>query len=211
MIIGAGAGKTGLKYAAEAIKRGSGQLSALLVEHGTDVTLSVAGDLAMIGLLDYEQGLKETLKQNGIGLLVSTLTDIVDGFIARRFNMVTDFGKFIDPVADKATQLTIFICLITKFPLMALPFGVLLVKEIGSLLLRLAVYKKTDVVEGAHWHGKVSTGIVILIIVLHLAMWDNIPDPISDALILFSTIFMVYSGFLYTLEGIDLLKNGKKY
>ncbi|MBE7702928.1 MAG: hypothetical protein E7Z89_02630 [Cyanobacteria bacterium SIG28] len=76
MIVGAGAGKTGLKYAAEAIKRGSGQLSALLIEHGTDVTLSVAGDLAMIGLLDYEQGLKETLKQNGIGLLVSTLTGI---------------------------------------------------------------------------------------------------------------------------------------
>lgn len=144
-------------------------------------------------------------------VLVSTLTDIVDGFIARRFNMVTDFGKFIDPVADKATQLTVFICLITKFPLMLLPFVVLLVKEIGSLLLRLAVYKKNEIVEGAHWHGKMSTGIVILVIVLHLGWWDAMPTPISDATILFSTIFMIYSGFLYTLEGIDLLKNGKRH
>ncbi len=144
-------------------------------------------------------------------VLVSTLTDIVDGFIARRFNMVTDFGKFIDPVADKATQLTVFICLITKFPLMLLPFVVLLVKEIGSLLLRVAVYKKNDIVEGAHWHGKMSTGIVILVIVLHLGWWDAMPAPISDATILFSTIFMIYSGLLYTLEGIDLLKNGKRH
>lgn len=144
-------------------------------------------------------------------VIISTLTDIVDGFIARRFNMVTDFGKFIDPVADKATQLTVFICLITKFPLMLIPFIVLLVKEIGSLLLRLAVYKKNEIVEGAHWHGKMSTGIVICVILLHLAWLEGIPAPISDATILFSTIFMLYSGLLYTLEGIDLLQNGKRY
>lgn len=145
-----------------------------------------------------------------IFVIISTLTDIVDGFIARRYNMITDFGKFIDPVADKATQLTVFICLMTKFPLMALPFSVLLVKEIGSLLLRLAVYKKTDVVEGAHWHGKMSTGIVILIILIHLG-WPEIPASLSNALICFSTIFMVYSGFLYTLEAVDILKHGKRH
>ena len=143
-------------------------------------------------------------------VVISTLTDIADGFIARRFNMITDFGKFIDPVADKATQLTIFICLITKFPLMLLPFCVLLVKELGSLLLRLAVYRKNNIVEGAHWHGKMSTTIVILIIVLHLA-WPELPATISNATIYFTTIFMLYSGLLYTIEGIDLLKNGKRH
>lgn len=143
-------------------------------------------------------------------VVFSTLTDIVDGIIARKCNMITDFGKFIDPVADKLTQLTVFACLITRFNLMLLPFIVLLVKEIGSLLLRLWVYKKTEVVEGAHWHGKMSTGIVILIIVLHLA-FGNMPASVSDALILFCTLFMVYSGFLYTLEGLDILKNGKRY
>ncbi len=143
-------------------------------------------------------------------VVISTLTDIADGFIARRFNMITDFGKFIDPVADKATQLTVFICLITKFPLMLLPFCVLLVKEIGSLLLRLAVYSKNNIVEGAHWHGKMATTIVILIIALHLA-WPELPATISNATIYFTTIFMVYSGLLYTIEGIDLLKNGKKH
>lgn len=141
---------------------------------------------------------------------LSSLTDIVDGFVARKFNMITDFGKFIDPVADKATQLTIFICLITKFPLMMLPFVVLLVKELGSLILRLVVYQKNGIVEGAHWHGKASTSIVILVIVIHLAWWNELPYPISYGSIIFSTIFMVYSGLLYTIEGIDLLKHGKK-
>ena len=139
----------------------------------------------------------------------STLTDIVDGFIARRFNMITDFGKFIDPVADKATQLTVFFCLVTRFPLMLLPFVVLLIKELSSLALRVWVYKKTDLVEGARWHGKVSTAIVIAIIISHL-IWPNMHPSISECLIYFSTIFMVYSGFLYALESFDMLKNGKK-
>ncbi len=139
----------------------------------------------------------------------STLTDIVDGFIARRFNMITDFGKFIDPVADKATQLAVFACLITKFHLMLLPFVVLLVKELASLWLRFIVYKNTDKVEGAHWHGKASTTIVIIVIMSHL-IWPDMHSSISEFLIFFSTIFMVYSGFLYTLEGVSMLKDGKK-
>ena len=144
-----------------------------------------------------------------IWVVISTLTDIADGFIARRFNMITDFGKFIDPGADKATQLAVFACLITRFPLMLLPFLVLLVKEVGSLLLRMYVYKKTELVEGAKWHGKVSTGIVIFIVVFHLG-WNDIPSAISLAIIIFSTAFMVFSGTLYTIEAFKMLKYGKK-
>lgn len=166
--------------------------------------------LLLIPVIVYLYCFKQDNLWTLIVIVFSTLTDVVDGFIARKFNMITDFGKFLDPLADKATQLTIFACLITKFPLMLVPFLVLLVKELGSLLLRLVVYKKTEVVEGAHWHGKISTGIVILIIVLHLA-WANMPPTISNATIWFSTIFMVYSGLLYTLEGIDILKHGKRY
>jgi cardiolipin synthase len=144
-----------------------------------------------------------------IWVIISTLTDIADGYIARRFNMITDFGKFIDPVADKATQLAVFACLVTKFPLMLLPFIVLLVKEIGSLLLRLYLYKKTEIVEGAKWHGKASTGVVIFIVVLHLA-WVGIPAGVSLGAIIFSTAFMLFSGTLYTVEALKLLKYGKK-
>ena len=47
-------------------------------------------------------------------IIVSGLTDVIDGFIARRFNMISDFGKIFDPFADKLTQITIINCLIIK-------------------------------------------------------------------------------------------------
>lgn len=142
-------------------------------------------------------------------IIFSTLTDIVDGIIARKCNMITDFGKFIDPVADKLTQITVFICLVTRFNLMLLPLIILVVKEVGSLVLRGVLFKKTGIVEGAHWHGKLSTGVVILIIVLHL-VFPTMHASISAGLIIFSSLLMVYSGLLYTIEGLDLMKYGKK-
>ena len=142
-------------------------------------------------------------------IIFSTLTDIVDGIIARKCNMITDFGKFIDPVADKLTQITVFICLVTRFNLMLLPLIILVVKEVGSLLLRWVLFNKTGIVEGAHWHGKLSTGVVILIIVLHL-VYPTMHASISSGLIIFSSLLMVYSGLLYTIEGLDLMKYGKK-
>ena len=142
-------------------------------------------------------------------IIFSTLTDIADGIIARKCNMITDFGKFIDPVADKLTQITVFICLVTRFNLMLLPLIILVVKEVGSLVLRGVLFKKTGIVEGAHWHGKLSTGIVILIIALHL-VFPTMHASISAGLIIFSSLLMVYSGLLYTIEGLDLMKYGKK-
>ena len=142
-------------------------------------------------------------------IIFSTLTDIADGIIARKCNMITDFGKFIDPVADKLTQITVFICLVTRFNLMLLPLIILVVKEVGSLLLRWVLFNKTGIVEGAHWHGKLSTGVVILIIVLHL-VYPTMHASISSGLIIFSSLLMVYSGLLYTIEGLDLMKYGKK-
>ena len=145
-----------------------------------------------------------------IVVVFSSLTDVVDGFIARQFNMITDFGKFIDPVADKATQIVIIGCLVTKFPWMLLPCVVLLIKELGSLALRVVVYDKTDVIRGAHWHGKTATAIVIVTILLHLA-WDSITPVVSGALIALCTAFLLFSGTMYTIEAFQIMKHeGKK-
>ena len=139
----------------------------------------------------------------------SSLTDVVDGFIARKFNMITDFGKLIDPVADKATQIALFACVSINFPIMLIPLAVLTVKELGSLALRTYVYKKTELVWGARWHGKVSTTIIVLLLVLHL-VWIGIPSALSLVLVGASTIFMIYSGILYTLEAFEMLKKYEK-
>ena len=77
-----------------------------------------------------------------IVIILSGITDVIDGFIARKFNMITDFGKFVDPVADKLTQGIVMICLALRFPWMWLPIGIMLVKEATAFILRLIVFRK---------------------------------------------------------------------
>lgn len=165
--------------------------------------------ILLIPVIIYFYVVKKDYNTTTFVVLFSVLTDIVDGFIARRFNMITDFGKFIDPVADKATQLAVLICLITRFELMIIPFVVLALKELSSLAIRFVVYKRTEIVDGAKWHGKASTGIVIATIILHL-LWGDIPSNISLGVICFCTAFMIFSFTLYTADCIKCLKNNGK-
>ena len=77
-------------------------------------------------------------------ILISGFTDILDGFIARKFNMMSDLGKALDPLADKLTQLAVLSCLIIDFPLIALPVGIMVIKELSSFILRFILFKKTE-------------------------------------------------------------------
>lgn len=63
-------------------------------------------------------------------LMLSGATDIIDGFIARKYHMISDVGKVLDPIADKLTQAAMLFCLFTRFPLMIVPLALLLVKEL---------------------------------------------------------------------------------
>ena len=143
-------------------------------------------------------------------LLISGITDIADGFIARRFNMVSDFGKAIDPLADKLTQLAVLLCLISSFPLLILPISVMTVKEILSFILRLIVYKKTERVDSAQWHGKVTTVMIYIIMLLHimlpfLGFSPNYADALSLSSILVTTGMMILSAILYGMSGIKTI------
>ena len=137
-------------------------------------------------------------------IVLSSITDIVDGFIARTFNMVSDFGKAIDPVADKLTQIAVLFCLVTRFPLMLLPLIIMIIKEVSSFILRLVLFKKTDIVVGAVWHGKLNTVVLHSIILLHV-LWIAIPAEVSAACISASVTIMLISFVLYTIDGAKLL------
>ncbi len=140
-------------------------------------------------------------------ILVSGFTDILDGFIARKFNMMSDLGKAIDPLADKLTQLAVLACLITDFPLIALPVGIMVVKELSSFILRFILFKRTEQVRGAHWHGKLNTLLLVAMIVLHI-LWLDIPELVSNVAILTCAASMIFSCTLYTIEVVgDLIKS----
>ena len=77
-------------------------------------------------------------------ILLSGITDIADGIIARRFNMVSDFGKILDPIADKLTQVTLIACLISKYDLMIPLIVEFVVREFIMLVLGYLTIRKHD-------------------------------------------------------------------
>jgi cardiolipin synthase len=142
-------------------------------------------------------------------VVLSGLTDVVDGFIARHFNMISNVGKALDPIADKLTQIAMLFCLWTRFPLILLPLIIILVKEISSFVLRAVVIRKTGEVDGAVWHGKVNTVILYAVMFLHI-VWYGIPTELSAVCILLSCAMMLLSYVLYSIDGIMQLVRLKK-
>ena len=71
--------------------------------------------LMLIPLIVYLYCFKKLYGEAVLFIILSGATDIVDGFIARKFNMISDFGKILDPIADKLTQVTVIFCLATRF------------------------------------------------------------------------------------------------
>ncbi len=129
-------------------------------------------------------------------LAVSALTDVLDGRTARRFGMVSDLGKALDPLADKLTQAAMLFCLARRFPLMLLPLTLLAVKEICCAAASLTAIGRTGRVESADWHGKFSTALLYALFALHLAV-PGISGMLSGTLILLCTGVMLLSFVLY--------------
>lgn len=138
----------------------------------------------------------------------SALTDILDGFIARKFHMVSTLGKVLDPIADKLSQLTLMLCLVTRFPHMLYPILLIVVKELTSGILGLVTLKKTGLVEGADWHGKVTTVLLYAMMMLHI-IWYSIPALVSDITIGICLVMMAVSFVLYVLRYARMLRAGR--
>lgn len=139
-------------------------------------------------------------------LFLSAVTDITDGFIARHFNMSSNLGKALDPVADKLTQFVMLLCLLTRFKLMIIPAVLIFIKELTSAIFGLIVIKKTHKVKGAVWHGKATTVLLYLMIGIHV-IWYDITEIWSFILISLCVCMMLISFILYLLRHVRALKN----
>ena len=137
-------------------------------------------------------------------LTLSGLTDIVDGFIARKFNMISNVGKAMDPVADKLTQVAMLYCLSTNYPQMIIPVILLTIKELVSGITSTIIIKTKKVVLGAVWHGKATTVIIYSMIFIHI-LWNDIPNTVSNIFIVASILMMLYSCIMYMKKNIKIL------
>lgn len=141
-------------------------------------------------------------------LLISGLSDTVDGVIARRFNMVTTFGKAIDPVADKLTQIAMLLCLLTRFPSLIILFVLLLIKEITGGVMSLLILKRRKLVLPADWHGKLTTFLLYATMLLHL-VWGSIPESVSNTSIAVCSAVTLMSFVLYFIRNFRALSRSE--
>ena len=155
--------------------------------------------LCMVPLFIYLYVVRKDYTGTLIVLAVSGLTDIVDGKIARHFHQVSEFGKIIDPVADKITQAAILFCLTTRFHHMLIPFAIMAVKEPLMSVTGIQVIQATGHVHGAEWYGKVNTVLMFIMYILHL-LWPGIPGLASDIIIGVVSAFMVFSLVMYMIR-----------
>ncbi len=143
---------------------------------------------------------------------ISGLTDIADGFIARKFNLISNFGKLMDPLADKATQIATLTSLVIKNIIPIWILLIVLLKEFIMIVGASFLYGK-DVVVYSRWYGKLATVLFYIAIVVSLllkqfelstSIWNHL-DFILYCLALIATIFalVMYVKDLYQKGFID--------
>ena len=136
---------------------------------------------------------------------LASITDTLDGYIARHYNQVTDFGKFMDPLADKCLVVAAMLWFVQVGQMPAWAVLVVVVREFAVSGLRMIAADKGRVI-AAGWSGKVktaSTMVCIVLMLLPIAYWVN---SICVAVIVLTTI---YSGVEYFTKNLDVLSNVK--
>lgn len=141
-------------------------------------------------------------------VLLSGLTDFADGFIARKFHMITDFGKGLDPVADKLTQAAIVIVLMFKVRWMFLIFILFVVKELTMGASYLYLRRKGQKLNGALWFGKVSTTVFYVATFLMIAVPGN-NVGLLYTLMAISGAFLLFSFIMYLRVYVQMYQSTK--
>ena len=125
-------------------------------------------------------------------LAVSCLTDMIDGKIARKFNMVTAIGKILDPLADKATQFSLILCLSLDHPVLWWLVGCFVIKESFQLIAGTINLKKGIMLKGALISGKICTTVLFISLIL-MVLFPNMPHAAYITLTFIDLVFMLVS------------------
>lgn len=129
-------------------------------------------------------------------LALSGITDCLDGKIARKYDMVSELGKLLDPVADKVTQGVLLICLFSRFFQAKVIFLLFLVKECYMAVMGSKIILLTHRNEGAKWYGKVNTTVFYVVMGL-LILFPDMPEKAANQLLVLCACFMLLAFALY--------------
>ena len=137
-------------------------------------------------------------------LAVSCLTDMIDGKIARHFNLISTLGKILDPLADKATQLTLIICLAIKHPILRYLIALFVIKESFQLIAGSINLRKGKMLKGALLSGKVCTTVLFISLIL-MVMFPGLSETTVNIIAIVDIIFMIiaFIDYLITYRARD--------
>ncbi|KRL16062.1 CDP-diacylglycerol--glycerol-3-phosphate 3-phosphatidyltransferase [Lentilactobacillus rapi DSM 19907 = JCM 15042] len=135
--------------------------------------------------------------------IVASLTDFLDGQIARRRHLVTNFGKFADPLADKMLVMTAFIFLVEIGEVPAWVIAIIVCRELAVTGLRLIIVENNGAVIAAAWPGKIKTTtqmLAIILLFLNNVFFAAINFPLDQIMLYTCLFFTIYSGIDYFVQ-----------
>ena len=146
---------------------------------------------------------------------VVSLTDMIDGKIARKYNLITDFGKFMDPLADKFLVISAMLGILAKYDYLRSVFiwaaAVVIFRELAVTSIRLVAAQKSGMVVAASWLGKVKTVTQMTCILAILLEPVILPIPLFTEYHLLSYVTMASMTVMTLWSGIDYLKTYWKF
>ena len=135
--------------------------------------------------------------------IVASVTDFADGYIARHYNQITDFGKFMDPLADKMLVMAAMCWFVQSGEMWGWVLALVLLREFAVSGMRLVAVEQGRVIAAA-WSGKIKTASTMVCICLMLAFDFGWLDMLSQIVILVTTL---YSGVEYFAKNKDVFKS----
>ncbi len=161
--------------------------------------------LALIPLIVWTYCARQSYYTAAVLVMLSAATDVVDGWIARHFDLITDWGKIIDPIADKLTQIAIAVCIAWTFVPMRYLLVLLVLKEIYMGIIGMVFIHKTDTVEGSFWIGKLTT-VLFFFCAMLLLLFPDLPEAAKITAVGIEAAFILLSMILYTVRYLKLYK-----
>lgn len=134
--------------------------------------------------------------------VLASLSDFVDGYIARHYNQVTDFGKFMDPLADKLLVVSAMLMFVEQHQMPAWALLLVVAREFAVTGLRLIAVDNGRVIAAA-WSGKIKTASTMVCLCLMLVFSSSVLNLVCIVLIVATT---VYSGIEYFAKNLDIFK-----
>ena len=137
--------------------------------------------------------------------ILASVTDFIDGYVARHYNQITDFGKFMDPLADKLLVVSAMLWFIESGQMPAWAVLIVVAREFAVTGLRLVAVDNGRVI-AAGWSGKVKTASTMVCIVL---MFLPIPAELNLACVAVIVLTTIYSGVEYFVKNRDVISEIK--